>query len=83
MFFIMWLATSVPRGQSCKASNCHVARTMPSHTRSGVKDIFQTNFFLQGCFFKKNFTETKIKTRLKKKITKTKIIFKKKNSNFL
>ena len=45
----MWHATSAPRGKSCTVSNCHVAKTMPNQLNSGVRDLFQTIFFLQGC----------------------------------
>jgi len=47
---------SVPRGQSCTVSNCHVAKTMPLQLNCGVRDLFKTKFcrdifnffFLQG-----------------------------------
>jgi len=55
----MWHATSAPRDKSCTVSNCHVARTMPLQRFGGAKDLFQTNFFLQGCF-SIFFTGTKI-----------------------
>jgi len=66
---IMWQVTSAPRGKSCTVSNCHVAKAMPLQCFCGVRDLFQTNFFLQGRFSNFFFTRTKIifkpkKTRL-------------------
>ena len=58
----MWHAMSVPRGQSCTVSNCHVAKTMPLQLNCGVRDLFKTKFCrdIFNFFF---FARTKIKTR--------------------
>ena len=48
-FLMTWPVTSAPRDQSCTISNCHVAKTMPYQQKSGAKDLFSNNFFLQGC----------------------------------
>jgi len=45
------LNQQLPRG-SCTVSNCHVDKTMPNQLNSWVRDLFQTNFFLQGCISK-------------------------------
>jgi len=52
----------MPRDKTCTVSNCHVAKTMPLQRFGGARDLFQTNFFLQGCFSNFFFTGTKIKT---------------------
>jgi len=69
----MWHATSSSRGKSCTVSNCHMARTMPLQRFGGTRDLFQTNFFLQGCF--SIFFLQGRKSKLTQ-ITGTKIIFK-------
>jgi len=45
-FLITWTGTSAPRGKSCTISNCPVAKPMPYHKKCGVRDLFQTIFFL-------------------------------------
>jgi len=55
-----WPVRSAPRDRSCTVSNCHVAKTMPYQRKSGVKDLFQIIFFLQGCNSNFFFTGTKI-----------------------
>jgi len=46
-----WTVTLVPRGKSCTASNCHVAKTIPCQQKSRVRDLFKTKNFLQGFFY--------------------------------
>jgi len=58
--FKILILCGTPCGKNCTVSNCHVAKTMPNQLNSGVRDLFQTILFLQGCISKFYFYRDEI-----------------------